>query len=698
MPSANAFAFAPFGPIDLTNELDEQIYVSDTEDEEEYEYITIEDDEDATIAASAATFPPVSSPAPLEEFEIPEVTWRDSIIRADDVVELLDHSEHEENGLFLLIDVNVHDDRPTWVQGLEEVPIDQIVRKRDCTFTSAAYQAPGLYGANPFSAWLDGDADDPQWFFDEGKLTCRWVHIREREGKGNPTAGEVRRIYKREVAEFSSKHPSATSPPRTMTASSTTPSAPSTPSTKHKRSRSIEVVEQPTKRRQQLPVKASPYRFGDVFCGIGGTSQGAAAAGWQVAFGVENEPNAMQAYRQNFPGASHYEMDAHDFPLIVKRCEHGVDLTHFSCPCQYWSLLHTISGRNDQKNMETIFVPDAVLEKTKSRLFSMEQAPGLILKKQHRLHFRALLRRLLSKNYNIRYRVQNQGWFRLPQQRARLIIIGAKIGVPLPPFPKPVCGPEGSGLERYKTVKDALRTLRGQEPRLMNHEYHQPHSEKRLNAEPVDPDTIRAKCITTSGGDNVHYSGKRIYTPLELGQLQGLPLSFHFFGSKTEARRQGGNCWSPKPGEFYYRTWAATLEAFDNDLIDAEDDIDDLYEFLEKKGVDFGKPPPIDVDDPFGRFFPQNSARPKYRYISQLEKTVKPKIPLVLWEREKNVQPRAERVRKAAASSGTAFDGADENRRSRTLSVRPRSRAATAIDVNDEDYEEEITFLGSRRR
>ena len=77
-------------------------------------------------------------------------------------------------------------------------------------------------------------------------------------------------------------------------------------------------------------------------------------------------------------------------------------------------------------NLETIYVPDAVLDKLKSRLFSMEQAPGLIRLKKHRMHFRGLLHRLLEKRYNIRYRVQDQAWFELPQQRRRLIFVGAK--------------------------------------------------------------------------------------------------------------------------------------------------------------------------------------------------------------------------------------------------------------------------------
>lgn len=216
-----------------------------------------------------------------------------------------------------------------------------------------------------------------------------------------------------------------------------------------------------------------------------------------------------------------------------------------------------------------------------------------------------------------------------------------------------------------------------------------------MDAEPKDPHITMAKCITTSGGDNAHYSGKRAMTPLELSQLQGLPLNFRLHGSRTEAKKQIGNCWSPEPGKHPFLIWAATLEAFDHGLVGPEDDIADLYGFLKQKGVDIGKPAPIDVDDAFGYSSPQNPAEPKYRYISRLEKTTKPKVPLVLWARKREIQPRATRNKQAAASPRTRQDSVAENRRLETLSIRPRGRATTELPEVDDD--EEIVCLGSRR-
>lgn len=238
------------------------------------------------------------------------------------------------NDLFLLIDVNIHDDASPWDQGLENVSVDQVIKKRECNFTNMDHKGLGLghlHSHHP--PHLRDNHAIVQWLFDEGKLICRWVHIREREGNGTPYGGIVRRLYKRESAGFSPK--TLTTPSVQVTRDNFTPI--STASEKHKRNRSIEMIENPTKRRRQLPSKKKAYAMGDFFCGLGGTSEGARSAGWQVSFGIENDPSAMEAYRRNFPGSLHFEMDAHDFPAMVKRCKHGVDLTHFSCPCQYWS-------------------------------------------------------------------------------------------------------------------------------------------------------------------------------------------------------------------------------------------------------------------------------------------------------------------------------------------------------------------------
>jgi DNA (cytosine-5)-methyltransferase 1 len=93
-------------------------------------------------------------------------------------------------------------------------------------------------------------------------------------------------------------------------------------------------------------------------------------------------------------------------------------------------------------------------------------------------------------------------------------------------------------------------------------------------------------CITTSGGDdNYHYNGKRKFTPRELCLFQSFPIDYLFTEGKGEAIKQIGNAFPPIMAEAMYRTVAKTLEAFDHELIDAEDIIDDIDTLLDDKGI-----------------------------------------------------------------------------------------------------------------
>lgn len=62
------------------------------------------------------------------------------------------------------------------------------------------------------------------------------------------------------------------------------------------------------------------------------------------------------------------------------------------------------------------------------------------------------------------------------------------------------------------------------------------------DGKPYDGDGL-AKCITTSGGGNIHPNGQRNLTIREFACLQGFPLKQEFFTSG--AKRQIGNAVPP---------------------------------------------------------------------------------------------------------------------------------------------------------
>ncbi|KAF2830238.1 S-adenosyl-L-methionine-dependent methyltransferase, partial [Ophiobolus disseminans] len=567
----------------------------------------------------------------LEEFELPKFELQGGDIFPGDVLELHDHTERnlgylfsgdfllvrsivenvktEEvilrgyrlrrcaylqplfdrrfNDLFMLIEVSEHDPKPRFVQGLEDVSPTEVIQKRRCVFTHLDHELMNVSHTNKFApARVTKEDKLKEWIFEHGTLICRWVHVVELHPTGQSCGGEARRMYKREATSFTNNE-SLTQP---LVKTQSDPA--SGPLHNRKRVQSDEdVIFCPAKRHQRLPEKTNMMSLGDGFCGAGGVSQGAREAGYKIAWGLENEAYAMAAYKKNFPEAMHLEMDAHDFPDIAKRCTQGCDHLHMSCPCCFWSEAHTSDGKNDEKNMMTLYTVEAWLKALKPKAFSLEQAPGLLKLAKHRVYFRKLINDILSRGYAVRWKIQDQAWFGIPQHRRRLVFIGVKIGIPLPPFPAPIYGPPKSGLKRYVTIEDSLKVIERQAMSFRTDIYHQPLFEKRLDLPSIDPHVNLAKCVTTSGGDNVHYSGKRANTVRELASFQGLPPDFKFAGSVTEAKKQCGNTWPAKANKVYFALWAAHREAFDNGLINAEDEILDLYAFLEAKGVDIPKPP-----------------------------------------------------------------------------------------------------------
>ena len=258
---------------------------------------------------------------------------------------ITDKNQGKMNDLFMLLHTRRDDDRPTFVQGIEDVGVEEVINLRKCVFTNLAYDVLGLQQVNGLvPARYAHDRDSlKSWIFKKGTLICRWVHIVEVYDftKGTSYAGEVRRMYKREAVDFMGSESPVHFP--TAKANPPTPSHYPTPThgaspNSHKRTRSLEIVETPqSKRRQQLPIKITTYTMGDGFCGFGGTSDGAQQAGFKIVWGLEKDPVAMAAYKRNFPSAMHLEMDAWDFKDFATRRRHGVDCLHFSCPCQYWA-------------------------------------------------------------------------------------------------------------------------------------------------------------------------------------------------------------------------------------------------------------------------------------------------------------------------------------------------------------------------
>ncbi|KAF2798930.1 S-adenosyl-L-methionine-dependent methyltransferase [Melanomma pulvis-pyrius CBS 109.77] len=558
------------------------------------------------------------------------------------------------NEVFMLIQARDDDPRQIMLQGLEDIPVEEVIKKRQCFITDRLHEAHNWCYRCPPN--IITKRQQMQYIFSEGPLYCPWVNIVVFDVNGKSYEGEVRQVFPKECdppPQLPNDPPASNSKVALKAANQ---------KKRHQRSASMEILLHPPPKKTILH-KKSKYTFADCFCGCGGASQGARDACLCIKWSLDMDRLAMEIYEANHPEALHHEMNAHDFPGIANRSVHGVDIMHFSCPCCFWSENHTIEGKNDQANIETLLTVGPTLQKVKPRIATLEQAPGLLKLEKHKLWFRKLVNEITTSGYNVRYKIQDFLELGLPQRRRRLIFLCAKRGIPLPPFPKPTHGPPGSGLKRFVSVWDAFEPLRRRGTHAPFDQYHQPH-QTRIPTENrfVNPKTTYANCITTNGGKNMHYSGRRKNTVREFLLLQGFPIDFKILGSITDAIKAAGNAFPPLIAQIYLELCAQTLEAFDHGLIGAYDNIDDLYDFLNAKGIQI----PAAPSTPRNLFAPgpSISTTPSpYRYLPHLKK------------------------------SASAFNADGTLRKRHALWGRK-----VEIEVTPEPNREPFTFFGSSRR
>lgn len=313
-----------------------------------------------------------------------------------------------------------------------------------------------------------------------------------------------------------------------------------------------EPAEPRPERRATRPSVRTPrqqYTFFDSFSGAGGASRGAVKAGLRPRFAVDHWAPACKSYRLNFPTAQLFEMNVSDF--VVSRVDIQADILHLSPPCQVFSPAHTIASEaKDAANLAALFGCEVILRKVKPRVFTLEQTFGLMMAR-FSPYFNHLVSTFTMHGYSVRWRVVPLANWGLPALRKRLIMIGAGPGERLPPFPKPSHSEEGErqgGLKPFVTARRAInriRARRGVDP------LHNPRAMKRLHNPPWDADKILPRCITTSGGQNYHFSGMRDLTLRELATLQGFPAYHAFEGPYI--KKQIGNAFPPVVAEHLFR-------------------------------------------------------------------------------------------------------------------------------------------------
>jgi DNA (cytosine-5)-methyltransferase 1 len=197
------------------------------------------------------------------------------------------------------------------------------------------------------------------------------------------------------------------------------------------------------------------------FSGCGGTCLGFRMAGFRTLWANDSDPNAQKAYARNHPGAhldgrDIREVSAEDILAATGLRRGELDLLEGSPPCTAFSMAgvcakkwggvpeHAGAARVRVENLSFEFV--RLLGGLMPRAFCVENVPAWGTGASA-AYLHETVRRMRKLGYDVRRRVLNAHWYGVPQDRRRLIIVGARDGI-APPFPEP-------GRARY-SLRDAV--------------------------------------------------------------------------------------------------------------------------------------------------------------------------------------------------------------------------------------------------
>lgn len=329
-------------------------------------------------------------------------------------------------------------------------------------------------------------------------------------------------------------------------------------------------------------MEKNKYRIIDCFCGAGGLSLGFENRGYEVVYAFDLDETAIKTYKQNiqYHHGPAFVRDIYNVSKksIEKDLGHPlgkVDVVIGGPPCQGFSVQRRGDDNDPRNNLVLEYV--RLLKEVKPRFFVMENVGG-ILSQRGAPYIRALFENMTEAGYSIQQKKLIASDYGVPQDRARVIIVGELTNGKDTSFkyPVPLDGPKA-------TVRDAISDLMGKdETQVANHkadklsainmkriqaikegqgrdalpEELQLECQKknkshrhldtygRMSWDQPSP-TITARFDSFSRGRFGHPELDRTITLREGARLQTFPDAFEFTGNKVEVARQIGNAVPP---------------------------------------------------------------------------------------------------------------------------------------------------------
>ncbi len=281
-----------------------------------------------------------------------------------------------------------------------------------------------------------------------------------------------------------------------------------------------------------------PFKFIDLFAGIGGMRIPFESLGGTCVFSSEWDAHAQQTYYHNFremPAGDITKIDVVDIP------DHDILLAGF--PCQPFSIIGDKHGFEDTRG--TLFFDIArILKRKQPTAFLLENVKQLLTHDKGRT-FAVIEEQLVQLGYTTYHKVLNALDFGLPQKRERIFIVGFHEPIAFE-FPKPIGA--------YKPISEILEPDEDIEPNLFASARIQKSRREKCKITPFSPSiwhenkggnisVLPFSCALRAGASYNYLlvNGTRRLSGRELLRLQGFPDDFKIVGNMMQLRKQTGN-------------------------------------------------------------------------------------------------------------------------------------------------------------
>ncbi len=291
-------------------------------------------------------------------------------------------------------------------------------------------------------------------------------------------------------------------------------------------------------------------KVGSLFSGIGGIDLGFIQSGFDIAWANEIDPHACITYRHNFPDTILIEGDIRK---IDENKLADIDVLAAGFPCQPFSVMGYRRGFKDPRG-NLFFELARIIDRKKPRIVFLENVKNLVYHDNGKT-FLVIYSALAELGYSVRYKIVNAVDVNIPQNRARIFIVGF-----LDPGDCDVFSfPEFENLT--KTIDDILdRTVKHDDSYYYDsgNRYYQ-QLDMRMKGMSgiyrIDDSGVAMKkykiCPTLKANMGTYHDrvpiirdrfGIRKLTPRECLDFQGYPADFGFKGIPIEsAYKQIGN-------------------------------------------------------------------------------------------------------------------------------------------------------------